>query len=123
MELQFYILPFRKDKYCDWVYDANDNFIFQFENNMEEGYTQLRDNVLSILNGNSDIKLPLNLMYDDSDGTIHVDNEEFIVIRGWGRLTSQAGHNLHPDKATEIQDNLAKWILFKLTKLNTNEHI
>ena len=36
MKLEFYKLPFKSSFYDNWVYDANDNFIFQFENPMHK---------------------------------------------------------------------------------------
>lgn len=48
---------------------------------------------------------------------IYANGMLFITIRGWGRLTGCGnGLCLHADKAREIQNNLAKWIVDKLTK-------
>lgn len=45
-----------------------------------------------------------------------MEDKPFIMIRGWGRLTSIFGFHLDHDVARKIQDDFAEWILNKLTK-------
>lgn len=56
MELNFYKQPFRLCPYSDWVYDANNYFVFQFEprfdikGNYLEGERELQNKVIEFLN-------------------------------------------------------------------------
>ena len=103
-----YQFPCHQAKYGSWVYDANSNFIFQFEfDNIET-----REKTIKILNGElleykkQNVKL--------KDGVIFVNEHPFIMIRGWGNLTGVGAYNLNGDYATKIQDTLAEYIIEKL---------
>ena len=110
MKLEFYKLPFKSDFYDNWVYDANDNFIFQFENPKHKSL------VLETLNGhqNQYLKVFTLTVSDKDPNKILNKGEPFITIRGWGNLTG-AGHDLEPEQAKDIQDDLRDWIMYKLT--------
>lgn len=105
-----YEFPFHQAKYDSWVYDKNSNFIFQFEFRNEE----TRQKVIDILNGDL-------LEYKRQDvksegGMIYINDKPFILIRGWGNLTSVGAYNLNGDHAAKIQDTLEQYIIEKLSK-------
>lgn len=79
------------------------------------GDTESKKNIVLKLNGEIDKSIKNELTYED--GTIFIDGLKFINIRSWGRLTGTGGGlGLHPNKAAEIQDDFAKWIIEKLQK-------
>ena len=109
-----YQFPFHQAKYGTWVYDANSNFIFQFE--MDNKTTQ--ESCIRILNG--EISPTKENKFLHKDGTIYLDKEgelhDFILIRGWGNLTGTGSYNLDGEYAGKIQDSLAEYIVEKLNK-------
>lgn len=105
-----YKFPFHQAKYGNWVYDANSNFIFQFEFKGED----TRKKVIDILNG--DLLEYKRQEVEHKDGMIYVDGIEFILIRGWGNLTGVGAYNLDGEWAGKIQDSLAEYIVEKLGK-------
>lgn len=108
-----YEFPFRNSEPASWVYDANDNFIFQFEINNKE----TKEKCLSIINGDL-IPTKENVFIHDG-GVIYLQIEEdripIILIRGWGNLTGIGAYNLKEEYASKIQDTLAEYIVNKLT--------
>lgn len=119
MELQFYKKPFHKAKYGSWVYDANSNFVFQFESEFDEkgnyapGCKELQQAVIDILNDEY-LKFNLNLTLGEDPNFILKDGKLFIMIRGWGNLTGVGAHNFSGDKAAKIQDDFRDWLIYKL---------
>ena len=118
--LSFYKQPFVKSDWS-WVYDANNNFVFQFERkydekgNHAEGCIELEDKIIKSLNSkNQEIIPELKLMIRDA---IEIKNHGklLILIRGWGNLTGIGAHNFPVEKASKIQDDFAAWIIYKLT--------
>ena len=109
-----YKFPFHRAKYGSWVYDANSNFIFQFEFRKEE----TRDKVVGILNG-EDIATK-NRIFRNDNGMIQIFYEDIwhdaILIRGWGNLTGVGAYNLDGEYAAKIQDTLADYIVEELNK-------
>jgi len=106
----FYEFPFHSAKYGSWVYDANSNFIFEFEFSNKE----TRQRTLDILNGElTDYKRHI---IEYKDGEIFVNGELFLLIRGWGNLTGAGAYNLNGDYAAKIQDTLAEYIVEKIKK-------
>lgn len=102
--------PFKIDRVIDWVYDTNHNFCFQLIVDLDdEKKQQLQD----ILNGKT---APIiNNTYKHSNGLISVNGKDFILIRGWGYLTGTGGLNLPDEEAAAIQDDLADYIIERLT--------
>ena len=116
-ELSFkdlYEFPFHQAKFGSWVYDANSNFIFQFE--MNNKTTQ--ESCIRILNG--EIVPTKENKFVHKDGTIYLERDgelhDFILIRGWGNLTGGGSYNLDGEYAGKIQDTLAEYIVEKLNK-------
>lgn len=109
MKLNFYKLPFYADNYIGWVYDANDNFMFQFH---VEG---VKEKVVEALNSKERVPNKAELTISPSDnGMILNQGHPFIRIRGWGNLTGVGAHNFSAEKAAKIQDDLRDWIIWKL---------
>ena len=106
-----YQFPFHQAKYGSWVYDANSNFIFQFEFRGDA-----REQIIDILNGDSLPKIKRELVL--KDGTIFINLEDeltpLIMIRGFGNLTGVGAYNLNVEYACKIQDTLAEYIVEKL---------
>ena len=119
--LLFYKQPFHKAKYGNWVYDANSNFVFQFEHeydekgNHVEGCIELEDKIIKSLN--SETQEPMSELKLSLHDAIEIKNHGklLILIRGWGNLTGVGAHNLSTEKASKIQDDFAAWIIYKLT--------
>lgn len=115
MKLQFYTLPFSDDGSCSYIYDDKGNFAFMIVPNLTE--QQVEKILVSI---NSEEYKPLiykekiTLEYIKSIKTINMNGKPFIIIRGWANLTSPNSFNFSSEKANEIQDNLAEWIISKL---------
>jgi len=106
-----YKLPLHQDEYGYWVYDENNNFVFQFERIKDYN----RNTVIDILNGLKEPTKPHSFTYED--GYIVMDGErEIILIRGWGNLTGTGAHNLPAEEAANVQDTFAQWIIERLTK-------
>lgn len=109
MELNFYKLPFHVDNNIGWVYDANDNFMFQFH------VDGVKEKVVKALNAKERVPNKARLTVSPTDnGMILNQGHPFIRIRGWGNLTGTGGHNLPAEEAAKIQDNLRDWIIWKL---------
>lgn len=122
--LYFYNRPFRRASYGTWVYDANNNFVFQFlpkydeKGNYEEGYKEFENSVLESINSESHKPLFFNesvSICKTDRGIICINDEQFIRIRGWGNLTGVGAHNLPAEKAAKIQDDFRDWIISMLS--------
>lgn len=116
-ELSFrdlYQFPFHQAKYGSWVYDANSNFIFQFEFDNKD----TREKAVAILNGEFESNKDNKFVHEDGMIYLEKDGErkEFILIRGWGSLTGTGSYNLDGEYAGKIQDTLAEYIVEKLNK-------
>ena len=124
MELNFYTRPFKQNEYSGWVYDAKNNFVFEFQEHNEftnhkytEGIKEMREQVILSLNAlyNEPIE-GLNLSVNPKEPIqILKDEQTFILIRGWGNLTGIGGYNFDEERAIKIQDDFRDWIIYKLT--------
>lgn len=108
MKLEFYKLPFKSNFYDNWVYDADDNFIFQFN---ESKYKTL---VLVALNGNEYQYLEVFVLtVDDRDPNVILNKgEPFIIMRDPSSIMEEF---LTLEQAKDIQYDLRDWIIHKLT--------
>ena len=109
--LILYELPFHISKYGTWVYDANCNFIFEFDRLIPR---EKRELITLIINGETNSSDNYNFVYNEKDGIILNDNTPFIHIRGWGSLTGNS-HNLSATDAINIQNKLAIFLIDILT--------
>mgnify|MGYP003555337232 CR=1 FL=1 len=107
-----YEFPFHTSKYGGWVYDAKDNFIFQFV----FGGEKLRNKVIQILNGELEEYNRREVKHESGYIKVKVEDEwhDFILIRGWGMMTGIGGYNLDGEYAGKIQNTLAEYIVEKL---------
>lgn len=104
-----YQFPFHQ-KYSGWVYDSNDNFLFQFERVEKE----TREKFIQIIN--NELTEYKRQDVTSKDGEIFIDGKHFITIRGWGNLTGCGAYNLEGDYACKIQDTLLEYIVDKIKK-------
>lgn len=113
--LEFYTLPFTDDGGCGYIYDDKNNFAFMIIPNLTG---QQVEKIINSLNSEDYkpliYKEKIKLEYIKSVQTINMNGKPFIVIRGWANLTSPNSFNFSSEKANEIQDNLAEWIISKL---------
>jgi hypothetical protein len=109
----FYTRPFKMYEYGRQVYDAKDNFVFEFEKGVSK---ELQQEVIFSLNAldNEPIN-ELKLSFLDAIKILN-DGQEFICIRGWGNLTGTGGYHFSEVKAIKIQDDFKNWIVCKLSK-------
>ena len=121
MELNFYTRPFRKCKYSGWVYDARDNFVFQFEPRFDtkgsylEGEKEMQEKIIFSLNAiDHEPVTELNLVLKNPIEIYNVKDHHLITIRGWGNLTGVGAHNFPAEKAEKIQDDFVQYLLYKL---------
>ena len=110
---KYFKLPFRSDRFGDYVFDSNGNMVLQFENaNQITGFL-----ITEYLNSKTNIATEeafAYLSYNNVEGIIEKGNlDPFIVIRGFGYLTGNL--KLTDLEASDVQDDLAMWILEKLT--------
>lgn len=105
-----YKLPFRCDDY-NYVWADNGTMTLTFDiDYCEEDKRDVILKVVNKLNGDSSVKFKKKFELID-DIEFYYDNEFVFTIRGWGHLTSPGGLKLSEDKAANIQDDFAKWIL------------
>lgn len=69
-----------------------------------------KEKIVRILNG-SEEKILVPKKYKYLEGYIYINDKKCILIRGWGYLTGIGGLNLSGEKASEIQNQLANYII------------
>ena len=120
MKLDFYKTPLKCDIDAGWVYDSEDNFMFQFEECVPDN---IIGEIIYYLNRDEPASKN-NFKLHPEDPTViqmKICSEEWvdgITIRGLGNLTGAGAHNMPYSRAIQIQDNLAKWLLYKLNAQN-----
>lgn len=112
----FYTRPFKIYEYGRQVYDAKNNFVFEFEKGVSK---ELQQEVIFSLNAldNEPIN-ELKLSFLDAIEILN-DGQKFICIRGWGNLTGTGGYHFSDEKAIKIQDDFKNWIVYKLSTQTT----
>lgn len=103
----------------DWIYDQNNNFVFQFM--IDDEKTEQK--ILDIINGKKNFK-NLDLIFKHEQGQI-LDKSglPIILIRGWGNLTGIGAKNLSVKEASNIQDTFADFIVKRLNYRDVSEAI
>jgi hypothetical protein len=103
----------------DWIYDQNNNFVFQFM--IDDEKTEQK--ILDIINGKENFK-NLDLIFKHEQGQI-LDKSglPIILIRGWGNLTGIGAKNLSVEEASNIQDTFADFIVKRLNYRDVSEAI
>jgi hypothetical protein len=113
----FYTRPFEMYEYGLQVYDAKNNFVFEFEKGVNKYLQQEVIFSLNALDNETIEKLKISSL-----NAIEIlnDGKKFICIRGWGNLTGTGGYNFKEEKAIKIQDDLRDWIIYKLSEQPTS---
>lgn len=105
-----YKLPLEMAEYGRWVYDANSNFVFQFEQHDKD----VNKKFLDVINDVA-FEHPTKHPFHHDNGYIkNRDGVDILLIRGWGNLTGTGGMNLQPEEAANIQDTFAEFIVNQL---------
>ena len=112
----FYTRPFKMYEYGRQVYDAKDNFVFQFEKVVSKELQQEAIFSLNALDNEPINELKLSVL--DAIEILN-DGQKFICIRGWGNLTGTGGYHFTSEKASKIQDDFRDWIIYKLSTQTT----
>lgn len=117
---KYFKLPLRLDFDGDLVFTDDDLRAFDFNIKYPE-YRDIKKQqlIVGIINGDNKMSVIGSMVY--SQGTIYVrgkekDNtilKEFIIIRGFGHLTSTL--KLTDNQAKSIQDDFAKFIIKQLS--------
>lgn len=101
------------------VWTANNEMAFDFvpkmiEPDAYEMSLEDKQGLIDVING-SDKKISNDFKFKYQNGTIYLNDKPFIWIRSWGRLTGTGGGlGLSAEKATEIQDSFANYIVERL---------
>ena len=120
----YFKFPLYLDEYMDKVFTADNEMAFDFGLSFRENQginltRRTMEKIVEVLNLETYEPIRyLDLKYVE-DGTITLDNKNFITIRSWGRLTSDNYNvgcfGLKSENAAIIQDNFAYFILSRLT--------
>ncbi len=115
----FYTRPFKMYEYGRQVYDAKDNFVFEFEKGVSK---ELQKEIIFSLNSldNEPIESINLTFFEDRILNTNNENKSIICIRGWGNLTGIGGYNFDEKKALKIQDDFRDWIIYKLSTQTTS---
>lgn len=107
----FYTRPFKMYEYGRQVYDAKNDFVFEFEKGVDK---ELQKEVIFSLNALDNEPIEnLKLSFLNPIEILN-DGEKFICIRGWGNLTGTGGYHFKEEKAIKIQDDFRDWIIDKV---------
>lgn len=127
----YYNFPLKMFEGMDKVFSVGNQSAFDFElsikNNPRMSMTiGTKNRIVAILNKpEHKPERDLNLIYNQESGTILMDGKAFLVIRGWGALTSDNYsancYGLSWQEAKHIQDQFAEFILSRLTTKITIE--
>ena len=108
----FYTRPFKMYEYGRQVFDAKDNFVFEFEKGVSRDLQKETIFSLNALNHEPISNLKLSVL--DAIEILN-DGQKFICIRGWGNLTGTGGYHFSQEKAAKIQDDFRDWIIDKIS--------
>jgi len=108
----FYTRPFYMTEYGRQVYDAKNNFVFEFEKGVSKDLQKETIFSLNALNQEPISNLKLSVL--DAVEILN-DGQKFICIRGWGNLTGTGGYHFSQEKAAKIQDDFRDWIIDKIS--------
>ena len=115
----YFKLPFQLveikvlDNECHMVFDFLQNWMSDCEKCivLSENNQQI---VVDILNQNKKSANDFTFTYDSSTGFVLLNDTPLLRIRGWGYLTGTGGCNLSSEKASNIQNSLAEYIINQL---------
>ena len=107
------------DDFTIKVFTQDNRMAFDWTLPTGKGYDVIKKQLLNKING-LECTIPeipehyvdgINIMYKQSNG-----DKRIAVIRGWGMLTGTGGYNLDAEKAAEIQDAFAQYIVDMINK-------
>lgn len=112
----YYKLPLKVDEYCPFYIMTSDNEMalnYLNETNIELNETREIYDIVGIINGyiNDNFESKISNVGDD---IIDINGVPTLMIRGWGNLISNGGHNLTYEEAIEVQNSFRDWIINKL---------
>ena len=119
---KYYQFPLKEDTYgYNKVWDATGqtnafDFVLPFitEKPVYDVSEISKENFIKIING-EDIKIKdPNVVFTLEKGVIKLNDTHLLMVRNWGRLIGVGGFNLPREKATQIQDDFANYVLKKL---------
>lgn len=113
----FYTRPFYMTEYGRQVYDAKNNFVFEFEKGVSKDLQKETIFSLNALNHEPISNLKLSVL--DAIEILN-DGQKFICIRGWGNLPGIGGYHFTQEKAAKIQDDFRDWIIDKISTQTTS---
>jgi len=106
--------PLHYDGMC-YIYGKDNGMVIQFDLD-DETDDKFRYNLVKKLNGEKDISLTIpTLSYNKEEQEYTIDGKPFMIQRGWGNLTSPNCLNLTNEKAAQVQDEFAEFVLKTLT--------
>lgn len=113
-----YKFPLYVEHYIGWVHDADDQFVFQFEDGLKR---EDRSGIVEVINGT-------RVMPETKFQFVHINGQiieagsdtVIITIRGWGNLTGIGAHNLSGEEAANIQDTFADYIVEQLNNQSSD---
>lgn len=110
---KYFPLPFRLDDWGMYVWAGPDcQMVLQFDDEYEDdNHMEFKKKIIAAINGDETIKLMGHITHNH--GEISIDGKYLMCIRGWGMLTGVL--KLSDEEAVTIQDDLANYIVEKLT--------
>ena len=116
----YYKFPLKMDDdFTIKVFTQDNRMAFDWTLPTSKRYDNIKKQLLNKING-LECTLPyipehyadeIDIMYKHPDG-----DKRIAVVRGWGMLTGTGGYNLDTDKAAEIQDAFAQYIVDMINK-------
>ena len=110
-----YKLPLKVDDYCPiitWTADKQRAFDWCVDVSPEK-----QQELIDVINGTKQHQFKYKFYREDSyifSENPVFGNEPVLSIRGWGYLTGTGGLHLSSEKAAEIQDSFANYIVERL---------
>lgn len=105
-------LPMHKDKYCNWVWSANDvPAITSFREEWECDDVMVQY-IVDVVNGKKESDFVPEWTADGCE--VRFEGKYAFLVRGWGYLTGCGALNLSAELAVKIQDGFVKYIIDRL---------
>lgn len=108
--LDIYKPPFKSDGVYIW---SSNEVMALMSLSDADNFDEITDRLADILNGKITPKKKSDFTYQAPE--ILLNGKPYYVVRGWGHLTGVGALNLDHDKASEIQDAFAEFVIKKLT--------
>ena len=108
----YFKLPFKLDDWGNYVWDSEMQMVFTFDEDAVPENVQKE--LIKIFNNERDTEG--DQVFDFEEENLLMNGDYIGCIRGWGYLTRLGGLNLSDEIAKGVQDDLAKYILERLTK-------